>query len=126
LVSAQSGGGPVALDSGTVAGAWLLHPRFTPDDSLLVAEHPGLVSGDIGPPCQERRREPSAPFAERAGAAREALLADFCSPFSDGPGIFTAPPPVVAASGWADARASLLGRLGSRAPSRELRPRGRH
>jgi hypothetical protein len=126
LVGAESSGGAVTLDSGTVAGAWLLHPRFTPDDSLVVAEHPGLVSGDIGPPCQERRREPSGAFAERVGAAREALLADFCSPFSDGPGIFTAPPAVAAAGGGTGARSSLPGPLRSRAATRGLRPRTHH
>jgi hypothetical protein len=126
MVSAVQVPGSMALDSGNVSGAWLLRPRFTPDDSLLVAEHPGLLSGNIGPPCQERRREPTFPFAERVGAARDALLADFCDPFSDGPGIFNAPPPGVAAGVWGGPQPSMPGHLKTPGPRAGVPPRGHH
>jgi hypothetical protein len=75
-------------------GEWLVSPRFTADDVLLVAEHLGLVDGVVGGTCEEKRRLPASPFAVQG--TRAPLLAAFCDPYADGPRIFNAPPPAVA------------------------------
>jgi hypothetical protein len=75
-------------------GEWLVSPRLTADDVLLVAEHLGLVDGVVGGTCEEKRRLPASPFTVQA--ARAPLLAGFCDPYADGPRIFNAPPAAVA------------------------------
>jgi hypothetical protein len=75
-------------------GEWLVSPRLTADDVLLVAEHLGLVDGVVGGTCEEKRRLPTSPFTVQAG--RAPLLAAFCDPYADGPRIFNAPPAAVA------------------------------